>query len=248
MSTAFVRLLSVQTKRTLREPTSVFFMLAFAPLFVLIMGAIFGNEPRPEFHDKGFIEANLVSFSSIVIAIASFVMIPTDIVGQRDNGALRRFRATPLPPATYIAADVVVRFAVLMVSLSAMLVLGVVVFDSKPEGSIVAVMLVLVLGVLAFLAVGYALASVLPSPNAAQAVGNSLTYPLIMVAGGAVPYDTLPESVRNVAQISPLTQLTEFLRSLWLGGSFSDNLVPLAVLGGVLVVATALAARLFRWE
>ncbi|MGY0063729.1 ABC transporter permease [Streptomyces sp. LZ34] len=248
MSTAFQRLVSVQTKRTLREPASVFFMVAFAPLFVLIMGAIFGNDPRPEFDDRGFIEANLVNFSSIVIAIASFVIIPVDLVTQRDNGALRRFRATPLRPATYIAADVVVRFAVLLLSLTVMLVLGIAVFDSDAQGSITSVMVVLVLGILSFLAVGYALAAALPSPGAAQAVGNTLTYPLIMLSGGAVPFDTLPDGVRDIAQISPLTQLTECLGSLWRGESWSENWVPIAVLGGLLVVATALAARFFRWE
>lgn len=248
MSIAFKRLLSVQTKRTLRDPASVFFMVAFAPLFVLIMGAIFGNDPRKEFDDRGFIEANLVNFSSIVIAIASFVIIPVDLVGQRDNGALRRFRATPLRPAVYLAADVVVRFAVLLLSLTAMLILGIVVYDSDPQGSIVSVLAVLVLGILAFLAVGYALAAALPSPGAAQAVGNTLTYPLIMISGGAVPFDTLPEGVQNISRISPLTQLTECLRGLWQGESLSDNWVPIVVLTGLLVVATTLAARFFRWE
>jgi ABC-2 type transport system permease protein len=248
VTSAFGNLVSVQTKRTLREPASVFFMLAFGPLFVIIMGAIFGTEPRPEFGDRSFVEANLVSFSAIVLAITSFVMIPVDLVGQRDNGALRRFRATPLKPAKYIAADVMVRFAILTVSLVLMLVIGMTAFGAKAEGSIVAVLLALLLGIAAFLAVGYALAAALPSSGAAQAVGNTLVYPLIMVSGGAVPLDSLPDNVRSVAQISPLTQLTEFLQDLWQGGTWGDNLVAVSVLGGVLVVATGLAARFFRWE
>ncbi|MFF2652412.1 ABC transporter permease [Streptomyces sp. NPDC058045] len=248
MTSAFGNLVSVQTKRTLREPASVFFMLAFGPLFVTVMGAIFGTDPRPEFHDRSFIQANLVSFSSIVLAITAFVMIPVDLVGQRENGALRRFRATPLKPSTYIAADVTVRFAILTTSLVLMLVIGMVFFDADCQGSIVAVLLALLLGIAAFLAVGYAMAAALPSSGAAQAVGNTLTYPLIMVSGGAVPLDALPDGVRSVAQISPLTQLTEFLQDLWKGGTWADNLVPVAVLGGLLVVATGIGARFFRWE
>ncbi|MBL1065918.1 ABC transporter permease [Streptomyces sp. 7-21] len=245
---AVSKLLNVQTKRTLRDPASVFFMLAFAPMFVLIMGAIFGSDPRPEFDGKGFIEANLVAFTSIVIAITSFLMIPTDIISQRETGALRRFRATPLRPSAYIAADVVVRFVILMISVSLMLVLGMTLFDAELQGNFLSVLGALVLGVFAFLAVGYLLAALLPSPQAAQALGNSITYPLIVLSGGAVPLDVMPDGVRDVAQFSPLTQLVEFLQGLWEGESWSDNWVSVAVLGGLLVVAAGLAQRVFRWE
>ncbi|MGP3971254.1 ABC transporter permease [Streptomyces sp. 6N223] len=248
MNPAFGRLLSVQTKRALREPAAVFFMVAFAPLFVLVMGVIFGNDPRPEFDDKGYIETNLASFTSIVIAIAGFLMIPVDVITQRESGALRRFRATPLRPGMYIAADVVVRFTILLLSVSAMFALGILAFDSEFDGSIVSMILAVVLGIFAFLAVGYALAAALPSPGAAQGMGNMLTYPLIVLSGGAVPLDVQPEGVRDISQFSPLTQLVEFLNSLWEGESWSENWVPVVVLAGLLVAATAVAARFFRWE
>jgi ABC-2 type transport system permease protein len=245
---AFGRLVSVQTKRALREPAAVFFMVAFAPLFVVVMGVVFGNDPRPEFDGEGYLEANLASFTSIVIAIAGFLMIPVDVINQRESGALRRFRATPLRPAKYIAADVLVRFAILLLSISAMFALGILVFDSSFEGNMVSVMLAVALGIVAFLAVGYALAAALPSPGAAQGMGNILTYPLIMLSGGAVPLDAQPEGVRDVGQFSPLTQMVEFLNSLWEGGGWAENWVPVAVLVGLLVAATAVAARFFRWE
>lgn len=246
--TAFKRLLIVQAKRSLREPAAMFFMVAFAPLFVIIMGVIFGNDPRPEFDNRGFLDANLVSFTSIVIAITSFLVIPLDLITQRKNGALRRFRATPLRPTVYIAADVVVRFVILLVSLGVMLALGLWVFGADIQGNIASVMIALVLGIVGFLALGYALAAALPSPEAAQGVGNSLTYPLIVLSGGAVPLSQLPDGVRHYAQISPLTQLVEFLQSLWTGGNWGENWVRILILVGLLAVATAAAAKFFRWE
>jgi ABC-2 type transport system permease protein len=245
---AFGRLLSVQSKRALREPAAVFFMAAFAPLFILVMGVIFGNDPRPEFENTGFVESNLPGFTSIVIAIAGFLMIPVDVITQRESGALRRFRATPLRPGLYIAADVVVRFAILLLSISAMFTIGVLAFDSRFDGNIVSVMLAVTLGIFAFLAVGYALAAVLPSPGAAQGMGQILTYPLIVLSGGAVPLDAQSDGVRDISQFSPLTQMVELLKSLWEGGSWSENWVPLLVLTGLLIAASAVAARFFRWE
>src|SRR5699024_4352964 len=79
--TAFTKLAGVQTKTTLREPAAAFFMLAFGPLFALIMGAVLDNGPQGEF------DSSLPGFAGIVVAITSFVLLPIDIVSQRDNGA-----------------------------------------------------------------------------------------------------------------------------------------------------------------
>lgn len=58
----------------------------------------------------------------------------------------------------------------------------------------------------------------------------------------------LPEGARQVAQLSPLTQLVELLQGQWTGQAWSENWVAVIVLLGMLGVATAVAARFFRWE
>lgn len=246
--TAPAKLVGIQTKRSLREPGAVFFMIAFGPMFAVVMGLIFGNDPTPEFNGRGYLDANLVSFTAIVIAIVSLVLVPIDIVTQRETGALRRFRATPLSPLTYIAADVLVRFVLSLLSIAAMFVVGILAFGAHPAGSLASVLVAAALGVLTFLAVGYALAAVIPSQGVAQTVGNVLVYPLIFLSGAAVPLAVLPEGARQVAQLSPLTQLVELLQGQWTGQAWSENWVAVIVLLGMLGVATAVAARFFRWE
>ena len=240
--TAFTKLAGVQTKTTLREPAAAFFMLAFGPLFALIMGAVLDNGPQGEF------DSSLPGFAGIVVAITSFVLLPIDIVSQRDNGALRRFRATPLRPLTFIAADLVTRFVLVLISLTAMLLLGMGVFGATPQGHVGSVLLATALGILTFLSVGYALTALLPSHGVAQAVGNILVYPLIMLSGAAFPLAAMPDQVRQVAQFSPLTQFVTLLDGLWSGDTWDGNWVALIVLFGVLGVATTIAARFFRWE
>ncbi|MBA0127131.1 ABC transporter permease [Haloechinothrix sp. YIM 98757] len=246
--TIATKLVGVQTKRTLREPAAAFFVIAFAPLFALLMGLIFGNDPVPEFGDRGYIDANLASITAIVVAISGLVVVPTDIVTQRETGALRRFRATPLRPLAYIAADVAVRFALSMLGIAVMFAVGILGFGAHAHGNLAGVLLASALGVLTFLAVGYALAAVLPSQGVAQGVGNVLVFPLIILSGAAVPLAVLPDGIRQGAQLSPLTQLVELLQGLWLGQAWSENLVPVLVLLGVLGIATAIAATFFRWE
>ncbi|MDV6011599.1 ABC transporter permease [Haloechinothrix sp. LS1_15] len=250
--TALAKLAGVQAKRTAREPVAAFFMIAFAPLFALMMGLIFGNEPVVEFGDRGFVDANLVSFTAIVVAIGGFVVLPIDLVTQRETGALRRFRATPLRPLSYIGADVLVRLALSLLSILVMLAVGIIAFGARPEGNLAPALLAVsaaaLLGILTFLAVGYALAALLPSQGVAQMLGNVLVYPLILLSGAAVPLAVMPDGVRQVAQFSPLTQLVELLQGLWTGQPVTELWLPLLVLAGVLVAATAVAAGRFRWE
>ncbi len=51
-------------RSTLREPVGLFFTLIFAPLLVVILGLIFGNDPKPEFGHQGFVDATLPAFTS----------------------------------------------------------------------------------------------------------------------------------------------------------------------------------------
>src|SRR5690606_21451437 len=78
----------------------------------------------PEFGGVGYVDANLVGFSAIVVAIAGLVLVPIDLVGRRETGALRRFRATPLRPIAYVAADLPVRWGVALVGIGRMIGVG----------------------------------------------------------------------------------------------------------------------------
>lgn len=243
--TAFLSLTRVLVRRTLRDPAAIFFMLAFAPFFAVVMGLIFGNAPDPQFGGVGYMDANLVNFSAIVVAIAGIVLVPIDLVGQRESGALRRFRATPLRPATYIAADITVRWVIALAGIALMLAIGIFGFGARPEGSLGGVLLMSALGILAFLTIGYALTALVPTLGVAQLVGNVVVYPLIMLSGATVPLSVLPEAVRTVAVWSPLTQLVQGLQGWWLA---APTWTPVLVMLGVIAVAGLVAGRFFRWE
>ena len=129
---AFRQLCRVTALRTLRDPVTVVFSLAFAPVFIIVMGLIFGNDPTPQFGGRGFLEANFTAFPGIVIAITSAIMVPVDMASQRSAGVLRRFRATPLQPGPYLAADVVSRLVLTFASIAAMYAVVILGFGVRP--------------------------------------------------------------------------------------------------------------------
>ncbi|WP_166353421.1 ABC transporter permease [Phytoactinopolyspora limicola] len=243
------RVLTVTLFRSLtREPVGLFFSFIFAPVLVLILGGIFGNDPRPEFDGQGYIEANLPAFTSLVLAIIGVMVLPVNQLTLRESGALRRLRLTPMRPATFVAADLTVNFLVGFAGMIAALTVGWLAFGVTPSGNVVMVMLAAALGLVAFLALGYTLAGLYPSAGAATGIGNVLMILLMLTSGAFVPLSAMPDGVRTATDFSPIRQFVELVEGLWEGDAWSSLLLPTGVLVAMIIVFGALGSRLLRWE
>ncbi len=245
---AFLRLTLTDVKLYLREPIAMFFTIAFPPLLVLLLGMIFGNEPTPELGGLGNMDVAMPAFTALIVGMIGLIPVPITITDQRSKGVLRRYRATPMRPLAFIGADVVCNLVMTFVGMAVLLVVGALVFHVSFEGSVAAVLLAVTLGALSMFSIGYLIASVAPNPRAANVIGMVIFYPMVYLCGTAMPTEFLPETVQRIAEFLPLTYVVRLLRGLWTGGSLADFGTEIAVLVGVLVVATALAARLFRWD
>ncbi len=232
----------------LREPVSLFFTVFLAPLMVLILGVIFGNDPRPEFGGQGFIGMQMPALTCVVVAMMGVLTVPLDVVGLREQGVLRRLRATPLRPGVIIAADLTRHFAMGVVGMGLALAVGAAAFGVGAGAHVASVALVLVLGLLAFTALGYLLAAIMPSMGVVTPVGNILIIVLLMSSGATVPLAVLPAGVRAAADWSPLTQLVTALTGVWSGDGLAAHGAALAVMVAMTAVCGGLAVRFLRWE
>jgi ABC-2 type transport system permease protein len=71
----------------------------------------------------------------------------------------------------------------------------------------------------------------------------------MFLSGIFFPLEVLPDWLRNVATLMPLTYLGDALRQTMVGGApFVPLPVDAAVLGGWLVVTLGISARFFRWQ
>ena len=72
----------------------------------MLFGSIFGNTPTPMFGGRGTIDVSMPNYTGLILATVALMNIPITTSSYRELGILRRFRATPMRPLTYIAADV----------------------------------------------------------------------------------------------------------------------------------------------
>lgn len=119
-------------------------------------------------------------------------------------------------------------------------------YGMRPPEAPLPVAAAFVLASLAFFAIGFVLAGLLPSVRVATALGQILLLPMFFLSGAIWPREMLPEALRRVSDYLPLTYVVELVQGLWIEGSW--NVTALAVLAGVLVLSVAVSARTFRWE
>jgi len=243
-------LMWVQFKLYLREPTAFFFTLAFPTLLLLLFGAIYGNEPAPVFWGRpvGTVDASVPAYIGLIIGTVALMNIPVDTAANRESGALRRFRATPLRPITYMVASIAVYFLIALLGIAILVVVGKVVFDLKMYGSWPVVLAGFTLSALAFFAVGYVLASVARSARSALTLGMVIFFPMMFLSGAGMPVQMLPAGLQEVSKWLPLTYVVRLMQGLWYGDSLAVIAVPGAVLFGLLILGVGLAVLLFRWE
>jgi ABC-2 type transport system permease protein len=244
------KLFVMQLKLYLREPLAFFFSLAYPALLLLLFGFIFGNDPDPSFWGINFgtVDASVPAYAGIIIGTVALVGIPIDTAASRETGVLRRYRATPLHPAAYLAASVAVYLIIALLGMVILVLTGKFVFGLRIAGSWLDVLAAITLSALSFYSLGYLLASLVPTARAAQAVGMVIFFPMMFLSGAGMPLQLLPEGLRKVSDFLPLSYVVRLIQGLWFGESWSDLWLPVLVLAGILVVATAAATRVFRWE
>jgi ABC-2 type transport system permease protein len=182
-----------------------------------------------------------------LMQLGVFASIP--LVQQRERLILKRLNATPLPRWALVGSNVFVRLIIGAVQTVLILGIGVLAFGVDVTGEWLAIAGFVLLGALTFTSIGYVIASFARTEEAANGMTSIVQFPLMFLSGIFFPLEVMPDWLRGVATLMPLTYLGDALRQTMVGGSpFMPLPVDAAVLGGWLLVTLAISARFFRWQ
>jgi len=182
-----------------------------------------------------------------IMQVGLFAAIP--LVGDREKLILKRLGATPLRRWQLVGSNVLMRLLIALVQAVIIVGVGTLVFGVKVTGSLALTGGFIVLGSLAFLALGYLIASFAKTEDAANGMTSVVQFPMMFLSGTFFAIDQMPAALQSVARLIPLTYLSDALRQVMVGGAaFAPLAVCAGVLGGWLVVCFAIAARSFRWQ
>jgi ABC-2 type transport system permease protein len=136
-----------------------------------------------------------------------------------------------------------------MVQAAIILAVGVFVFGARIHGNVAWIFVIVPLGTLVFLNIGFILSAWARTPAAASGMGNAIALPMMFLAGTFFSTATFPWVLPQLVQALPLTPMLSALRQVAVDGApLWDTWPQLAILGGWAVATAVVATRVFRFN
>ncbi|MHC5541365.1 ABC transporter permease [Singulisphaera rosea] len=170
------------------------------------------------------------------------------LVNFRIAKLLKCFVATPMPRRDFLLSLLASRLTFLIPDLAVLLLLGTLVFGMPIRGSLLLVIVVDVMGALAFAGIGLLIGSRAQSTESVSGLMNLVMLPMWLFSGVFFSSERFPQVAQPFIQALPLTQLIGALRGVILEGAGWLDVTPaLAILAAWTVVTFLVALRIFRW-
>jgi ABC-2 type transport system permease protein len=184
----------------------------------------------------------------VMVTIGAFGLYTstvTTLASRRQNLFLKRLRSTAVGDAGIIAGLILPATVLAVVQVTAILAVLAAVVGRPADIPLLAAAVVATLAMMIGLAL--ATAGLTNSPEHAQVTTLPVSLGIIAVASWVGISGT--EELTLVKRLLPGGSATELVLNAWNGGvALGDSLLLLAPTVAWVVVAVALAARLFRWE
>lgn len=193
-----------------------------------------------------FLLPGILAFSLMQISISGSGF---NIVEYRRKGILKRLFVTPVSPVDFISGVVLARLLLCVMQMSVLL--GIAIFFMKVHvvGNVLSLYLIVVLGAIIFLCIGFTLGSIAKTQASIQALGNLVVFPQMFLSGIFYSIDSLPDFIQPIAKILPLSFVASALREISTNGmSLADVLPDIVGIVVWLVVGFVLATKLFVWK
>jgi ABC-2 type transport system permease protein len=221
----------------------------FVFLFPLLLFALLSAVYNDELYGHPASWALLVGLLGYGAANTAFSGLAILLVTRREVGILKRIRATPLPPATYLAAVLMSIMFVFALQSVALFILGHVLKSTPWPSHIVSLALTLALGAGTFAALGVAISGYIRSLEGSSAALTIIVLPMAFLSGAFSQRENYPAVLRAIGDALPLKYLLDALQRIYLDGDqLWDDPTAIAVLAGWGIFGILVAIRKFRWE
>jgi ABC-2 type transport system permease protein len=241
----FVHELRMQQLMFWRNRESAVFIFVFPPMLFLLLGAVYDGE----IDGVPAVDRLLVGIMGYGCANTALAGLAIFLVMRRESGILKRLRATPLPPATYLTAVLVSTLIVFCLQIAVTVALGMLLYDADGPESWAALVPVLLLGAVAFAGMGIGLASLIRSDEGASAVVNLVVLPMAFLSGSFGSTSGYPEFLQTVADVLPLTYLIRLVEDAYVSGeSLAHDPTAVAMVVAWGLAGVAVAVRRFGWQ
>lgn len=167
-----------------------------------------------------FLVPGIVALSLMQMSVFSVAFVFAE---YKEKGILKRLLATPMKPYEFVSANVITRLIVAVIQVAVLIAVGVIFFNAHVIGSYWLLLLIVIVGAIMFLGLGFTISGFANTVEAVPAIANIVVFPMMFLGGTFFPIETMPDWLQNIATYLPLTFLSGSLRDVMLNGAtFAD--------------------------
>jgi ABC-2 type transport system permease protein len=230
----------------MRSPRAVVISLVVPLLLLVLTSSRRGHLDR---YTEDAVVAGLASFGLIVTAYVSNAIT---LVTSRQDGVLRRWRATPLPTWCFFAGKIAATAITGLASVTVAVAAAAALYGARLTGAAaLSLLITFTLGVLAWAAIGVAVTALVPTAQSAGPVLMITYLPVILFSGGLGSLAAEPGWLATLARYLPAEPVIDAAtRALRHSGSGLVLLSgqELAVLAAWAAAGVAASVWFFRWD
>ncbi len=238
----------LEVRKLRHDPTELLTRAAQPALWMLVFGEVFtrvraiptGNMSYMDFMAPGIL-AQSVLFVAIFYGIA--------IIWERDLGIVHKFLASPTP-RTALVLGKALSAGVRAISQAIIIYLLALLLHVKLSWnplSLLGIALAVILGAALFSTFSLIVACIVKTRERFMGIGQILTMPLFFASNAIYPISIMPDWLKAIAHVNPLTYEVDALRAMMLVGGTSVFGIPFDFTALVLstVVLVLIGAKLY---
>jgi ABC-2 type transport system permease protein len=215
---------------------------------------LLGAENYIEFTETSLLANQFSMVDLYVPAITAAFMMINGVIGLTANatefkrrGIIKRLSITPLTKIDWIIGNVFSQTLLNLMLAGIMIGAGWIIFNIKIVPDVFTIIIIL-LGSIMFSGIGMILSGFIKDTEAASAIGNAITFPMMYLSGTFIPLELTPSYLQTVSKVMPLTYFSEGLRATMLYKDLEGTLTSMAILTILAAVFIIIGALVTRWK
>jgi ABC-2 type transport system permease protein len=236
-----------ELRKVYHDMSQVFIRLLQPVLWLVVFGEVFAKVrvlPTTSYSYLQFLTPGVLAQSVVFIAI----FLGITLVWERDLGLLHKLLSAPIPRYSIIIGKAFAAGArsILQAVVIFILALLIHVDLTLTVASVLGVLFIIILSGMCFSSLSIFLASLLKTRERVMGIGQAITMPLFFASSAIYPIDLMPDWLKVIARVNPLSYIVDALRALLVTGDFSHLPLDLGVLVLSVIVLVGLASLSFR--